>query len=95
MIFQNPNVDLNWYRDTWKKKKGFEQVDQIHPFSSFIDNPFLITYQMTNAIQNHNIVGRASATYEITKNWSLWSFRLQIRLMRKEASAVPSARPIT
>jgi len=58
-------VDLNWYRDIWKK--GFEQVDQIHPFSSFIDNPFLITYEMTNAIQNHNIVGSASATYEITK----------------------------
>jgi TonB-dependent SusC/RagA subfamily outer membrane receptor len=69
MIFQNPNVDLNWYRDTWKK--GFEQVDQIHPFSSFIDNPFLITYEMTNGIQNHNIVGSASASYEITKKLEL------------------------
>lgn len=69
MIFQNPNVDLNWYRDIWKK--GFEQVDQIHPFSSFIDNPFLITYEMTNGIQNHNIVGSASASYEITKKLEL------------------------
>ncbi|MEJ7738434.1 MAG: SusC/RagA family TonB-linked outer membrane protein [Chitinophagaceae bacterium] len=69
MIFQNPNVDLNWYRDKWKK--GLEQVDQIHPFSSFIDNPFLIAYEMTNAITSNNIVGNLSATYEISKKFDL------------------------
>jgi TonB-linked SusC/RagA family outer membrane protein len=69
MIFQNPNVDLNWYRDIWKR--GLEQVDQIHPFSSFIDNPFLIAYEMTNAINNHSIVGSASATYEISKKMDI------------------------
>lgn len=65
MIFQNPNVDLNWYRDKWKR--GMEEIDQIHPYSSFIDNPFLIAYDMTNAINNHNFVGSASATYQISK----------------------------
>ncbi len=69
MIFQNPNVDLNWYRDIWKK--GFEQIDQIHPFSSFIDNPFLIAYEMTNAVNNNNLVGSLSATYEISKKFDL------------------------
>ena len=69
MIFQNPNVDLNWYRDIWKK--GFEQIDQIHPFSSFIDNPFLIAYEMTNAVNNHNLVGSVSASYEISKKFDL------------------------
>lgn len=69
MIFQNPNVDLNWYRDKWKR--GLEGVDQIHPFSSFIDNPFLIAYDMTNAVNNHNFVGSASATYEISKKFNL------------------------
>lgn len=81
MIFQNPNVDLNWYRDIWKK--GFEQVDQIHPFSSFIDNPFLITFEMTNGIQNHNIVGSASANYEINKKLELM-IRSGINLIDEE-----------
>ena len=69
MIFQNPNVDLNWYRDIWKK--GQEQIDQIHPFSSFIDNPFLIAYEMTNAVRNNTVVGSVSATYTISKKFDL------------------------
>ncbi len=69
MIFQNPSVDLNWYRDRWKK--GFEQVDQIHPFSGFIDNPFLIAYEMTNAISSNNVVGSIAATYDISKKFDI------------------------
>lgn len=69
MIFQNPNVDLNWYRDRWKY--GFEQVDQVHPFSSFIDNPFLIAYEMTNAVTNNNVVGNLSAVYQVSKKFDL------------------------
>ena len=69
MIFQNPNVDLAWYKDRWKK--GQEQIDQIHPFSSFIDNPYLIAYEMTNAVNSHNVVGTASATYEFSKKFDL------------------------
>ena len=65
MIFQNPNVDLNWYRDRWKN--GFYQVDQIHPFSSFIDNPFLIAHEMTNSIYSNNLVGNLAATYQVSK----------------------------
>lgn len=69
MIFQNPNVDLNWYRDRWKK--GFDQIDQIHPFSGFIDNPFLIAYEMTNAISSNNIIGSIAATYDISKKFDI------------------------
>lgn len=69
MIFQNPNLDLTWYRDRWKK--GQEQIDQIHPFSSFIDNPFLIAHEMTNAINSNNVVGTLSANYEISKKFDL------------------------
>ena len=65
MIFQNPNVDLNWYRDRWKF--GLEQVDQVHPFSSFIDNPFLIAYEMTNSVNNNNMIGNLAATFNVTK----------------------------
>jgi TonB-dependent SusC/RagA subfamily outer membrane receptor len=69
MIFQNPNVDLNWYKDRWKN--GFDQIDQVHPFSSFIDNPYLIAYEMTNAVTNNNVVGNLSATYQISKKFDL------------------------
>jgi TonB-linked SusC/RagA family outer membrane protein len=69
MIFQNPNVDLNWYRDRWKN--GAYQIDQIHPFSSFIDNPFLIAYEMTNSVNSNNVVGSMQATYEISKKFDL------------------------
>ncbi|MCG9792397.1 SusC/RagA family TonB-linked outer membrane protein [Flavobacterium algicola] len=55
MIFQNPNVDLDWYRNIWKN--GQEQIQQIQPFSSFIDNPYLIAYEATNALASNQIVG--------------------------------------
>jgi TonB-linked SusC/RagA family outer membrane protein len=69
MIFQNPNVDLDWYRPIWKP--GLEQIDQIHPFSQFIDNPFLMAYEMTNAVNNYKTVANMSATYDFTKKLSL------------------------
>lgn len=65
MIFQNPNVDLAWYRPIWKR--GQTQIDQVHPFSSFIDNPYLIAYEMTNAVKSNMMVGSLAANYEISK----------------------------
>jgi TonB-linked SusC/RagA family outer membrane protein len=81
MIFQNPNVDLDWYRDRWKN--GLEQIDQIHPFSSFIDNPFLIAHEMTNSYQNNSIVGSASATYEFSDKFNLM-LRSGLNLMNED-----------
>ncbi len=69
MIFQNPNVDLAWYRPIWKA--GQEQVDQIHPFSSYIDNPYLIAYEMTNSLDKQNIVGNVSLNYQIDKHFDV------------------------
>jgi len=69
MIFQNPNVDLNWYRDIWKK--DLYQVDQIHPFSSFIDNPFLIANEMTNSVNSNSFFGNITANIAISKNLEL------------------------
>jgi TonB-linked SusC/RagA family outer membrane protein len=69
MIFQNPNVDLNWYKDRWKN--GQYEIDQIHPYSPFIDNPFLIAYEMTNSVNSNNVVGSMQATYEISKKFDL------------------------
>lgn len=69
MIFQNPNVDLAWYKPIWKP--GQEEIDQIHPFSSFIDNPYLIAYKMLNGVEKKLITGNISATYDFNKNFSL------------------------
>lgn len=69
MIFQNPSIDLAWYRPIWKR--GKEQIDQVHPFSSFIDNPYLIAYEMTNSVNNNTIVGNFSATYQISKKFDV------------------------
>ncbi|MFN3800166.1 SusC/RagA family TonB-linked outer membrane protein [Belliella pelovolcani] len=69
MIFQNPNVDLEWYRPIWKQ--GLENVDQVHPFSSFIDNPFLIAYEMTNSVNNNAVVGNISANYDFSEKFDL------------------------
>jgi TonB-linked SusC/RagA family outer membrane protein len=69
MIFQNPNVDLDWYRPVWKK--GKTDIDQVHPFSSFIDNPFLIAYEMTNAMNSYTTVANLSATYTFSKKFEL------------------------
>lgn len=69
MIFQNPNVDLAWYRPIWKKNQ--EQIQQIHPFSSYIDNPYLIAYEMTNAINKNNILGGLTINYEISPSFDL------------------------
>ncbi len=69
MIFQNPNVDLAWYAPIWKE--GQYQIDQIHPFSSFIDNPYLIAYEMLNGVDKRVINGNITADYQINPNLSI------------------------
>lgn len=69
MIFQNPNVDLDWYRPIWKKDQQYRV--QVHPFSSFIDNPFLIAHEMTNGMNSNAIIGSLSFNYEFSKKLEL------------------------
>ncbi len=69
MIFQNPNVDLAWYRPIWKS--GQNQIAQIHPFSSYIDNPYLIAYEMENPSNKNTFLGTTSAIYEFSRKLEL------------------------
>lgn len=69
MIFQNPSIPLEAYKGKWKP--GLDQIDQLHPFSGFIDNPYLIAEEMTNSVVNNATVGNISATYEFTSNLEL------------------------
>lgn len=70
MIFQNPNVDLEWYKPIWKK--GQEQVDQIHPFSSYIDNPYLIAYENLNSTNKKILTGNINISYQLAKNFDVY-----------------------
>lgn len=69
MIFQNPNVDLNWYRPLWRP--GFEGIDMIRPYSSFIDNPFAMTEAITNGLRSNQITGNLKVDAQLTPKLSL------------------------
>ncbi|PKF74792.1 SusC/RagA family TonB-linked outer membrane protein [Chryseobacterium sp. PMSZPI] len=69
MIFQNPNVDLAWYRPIWKS--GQDQVDQIHPFSSYIDNPYLIAYENLNSVNKKLLTGNINISYQLSKHFDI------------------------
>src|SRR5690606_15451072 len=69
MIFQNPNVDLAWYEPRWLE--GQDQRQQIHPFSSFIENPYVIAYDMTNSLASSNIEGNLQGLYTFNEKWNL------------------------
>ena len=69
MIFQNPNVDLDWLRPVWQE--GQNQIQQIQPFSSYIDNPFLIAYEATNPLASSQIVGNVFTNIDLAPNFDL------------------------
>lgn len=95
MTFQNPNIDLDVYRPMWQE--GLEQIEQIHPFSSFIDNPFVIAYEMTNGLKNKNIDGNVQANYTFNSKWDLMlrtglNYRQDLREMRRPYSSARYSR---
>ncbi len=69
MIFQNPNVDLDWYRNIWQE--GQENIQQIQPFSSYIDNPYLIAYESLNTLDSHQIIGNINANIKLAPHFNL------------------------
>ncbi len=69
MIFQNPNVDLNWYKPIWKN--NYDQVKMIRPFSSFMDNPFAITQEAVNPLSSNQLIGNIKADIKISDKLSL------------------------
>ncbi len=64
-----PNSNLDWFKDYWVP--GQEGVAQTRPFSSLLDNPYLISYEMLNKSNRHGVIGNISATYNFTKDLSL------------------------
>ena len=68
-MFWVPNGDLNWLKDYWLP--GKENIAQSYPFSSFPDNPYLITNEMLNKSNRNDVLGNIQATYSFTKEFSL------------------------
>jgi TonB-linked SusC/RagA family outer membrane protein len=64
-----PNSNLDWFKEYWVP--GLEQISQTRPFSSLLDNPYLITYEMLNKSNRHGVIGNISATYSFTEDLSL------------------------
>jgi TonB-linked SusC/RagA family outer membrane protein len=65
LIFQNPNVNLDWLRPMWRT--GQENVRQLQPYSSYIGNPFVILHEAENPSQKHSVVSTLSSTLKINR----------------------------
>ncbi|MBP9482202.1 MAG: TonB-dependent receptor plug domain-containing protein, partial [Parabacteroides sp.] len=69
LIFQNPNVNLDWLRPMWRT--GEENLKQLQPYSSFIGNPFVILYESENPSQKHSTVSSVSAELKLSRKFDL------------------------
>ncbi|KGE14201.1 SusC/RagA family TonB-linked outer membrane protein [Sphingobacterium deserti] len=67
--FWQPNASLDWLTDYWRI--GQENILQNYPFSSLVDNPYLITNEMLNKNKRHGLTGSVDATYQFSKNWDI------------------------
>lgn len=65
LIFQNPNVNLDWLRPMWRT--GQENVKQLQPYSSYIGNPYVILYESENPSEKHSVVSSLSATLQLSR----------------------------
>ena len=64
-----PNFNIDWFKEYWAP--GQEGITQTRPFSSLLDNPYLISYEMLNTSNRNGLIGNISATYNITKDLSV------------------------
>lgn len=67
LIFQNPNVNLDWYRPMWKK--GEENVTQLQPFSKLIGNPYVTLYESLNPTEKHATISMISANLKLSNHF--------------------------
>ncbi len=65
MIFQNPNVNLDWLRPMWRT--GQEKSKQLQPYSSFIGNPFVTLYENENPSDKYSSATSLSANLELSR----------------------------
>jgi TonB-linked SusC/RagA family outer membrane protein len=89
LIFQNPNVNLDWLRPMWRT--GQENVRQLQPYSSYIGNPFVTLLEAENPSEKHSVVSTLSATLTINR-----SFDFMVRSgIQLSANSQEQHRPIS
>lgn len=69
LIFQNPNVDLNWLRPMWTL--GKENIEQLQPYSSYIGNPYITLYESENPSEKHSNVSSVTANLRLGRKFDL------------------------
>ena len=69
LIFQNPNVNLDWLRPMWRT--GQEKSKQLQPYSTFIGNPFVTLYENENPSDKYSSTTSLSANLQITNKLDL------------------------
>jgi TonB-linked SusC/RagA family outer membrane protein len=72
MIFQNPNVDLNWLRPMWRTDQ--EKSKQLQPYSTFIGNPYVTLYENENPSDKYSSASALTANLELSNK-----FEFQVR----------------
>lgn len=89
LIFQNPNVNLDWLRPMWRT--GQENIKQLQPYSSFIGNPFVTLYEAENPSEKHNVISTLSANLRINSKLD-FMIRTGIQL---ESNEMEQHRPVS
>lgn len=69
MIFQNANVDLNWFKPRWYQ--GKEQIAQLMPFTRYLANPYVILYEATNSSVKDEFINTISANLKLSQKFDL------------------------
>ena len=68
-ILQVPNNNLDWLKDYWLP--GAVGITQRYPFSSLVDNPYLIANEMLNKANRHQLTGNVQINYAFAKGFNL------------------------
>ncbi len=68
-ILQVPNNNLDWLKDYWLP--GAVGITQRYPFSSLVDNPYLIANEMLNKANRHQLTGNVQVNYAFAKGFNL------------------------
>jgi TonB-linked SusC/RagA family outer membrane protein len=68
-MFQLPNSSLDWIKDYWVP--GATGITQRYPFSSLVDNPYLITQEMLNKSNRNTLTGNVQVNYKFGTDWNL------------------------
>lgn len=69
MILTNANTNLDWYK--YALWKDGSRTQQISPFSSYLENPYLIANEIINSMNNNTLTGNLSLDIDFTENLKL------------------------